>query len=116
MSANPPETGSAAAQTAQLPQPTTPPSENQGIPYTLRRIQIMDGIILSGIIAVFAITYEVKDEVKEMRAQRNAEEKVEAENPPVRREQFGYTVQTVMDRIKAVSDRVTDLEDDDKRE
>lgn len=85
-------------------------AQNQGIPYQLRRIQMIDAVILSAIIAVFAITYEVRDEVRDMRAQRDAEEKVEAENPPIRRAQFEYTVKAVWDQIKAVSDRVTEVE------
>jgi hypothetical protein len=105
---NPPAQGAA---------PTPPPGpENQGIPYTLRRIQMIDAVILSAIIAVFAITYEVRDEVRDMRAEREAEEKVEAENPPIRREQFAYTVKAIWDQLKVVSDRVTELEDDAEAE
>lgn len=92
--------------------PESEGGQNQGIPYQLRRIQMIDAIILSAIIAVFAITYEVRDEVRDMRAQRDAEEKVEAENPPIRREQFAYTVKAMWDQLKAVSDRVTEMEDE----
>jgi hypothetical protein len=101
-----------------MPDQQKPPApeadQNQGIPYTLRRIQMIDAIILSAIIAVFAITYEVRDEVRDLRAQRDAEEKVEAENPPIRRVEFQYEVRAVWDRIKAVSDRVAKVEDDGK--
>jgi hypothetical protein len=98
--------------TDQQKPPAPEGDQNQGIPYALRRIQMIDAIILSAINAVFAITYEVRDEVRDLRAQRDAEEKVEAENPPIRRVQFEYEVRAVWDHIKAVSSRVTELEDD----
>lgn len=98
----------------QQQQAAAPEEQNQGIPYQLRRIQIMDGIILSAIIAVFAVAYDTKDEVRDMRAERNAQEKVDAENPPVRRVRYELEMDAVRDHVRAVDGRVKELEDDNR--
>jgi hypothetical protein len=92
-------------------QAPNPEPQNQGIPYTLRRIQIMDGIILSAIIAVFSIVYGMDQKLTEMKAERDAQEKVDADNPPVRRVRYELEVQAVRDHVRAVDGRVTELED-----
>lgn len=90
---------------------TAPEPQNQGIPYQLRRIQMMDAAILSGIIAVFAVAYDTKDEVRTMRAEHTAQEKVDAENPPIRRVRYELEVEAVRDHVKAVDKRVAELEE-----
>ena len=98
--------------TDQQKTPAPEGDQNQGIPYQLRRIQIMDAIILSAIIAVFAVTYDTKDEVRTMRAEHTAQEKVDAENPPIRRVRYELELGAVREHIEAVDGRVTELEDE----
>lgn len=88
--------------------------QNQGIPYTLRRIQIFDGLILAAIIAVFSSQQETNRKVDQLLAEGKAEEKIEADNPPIRRVQYKLELDAVREHIKAVDGRVTDLEADNR--
>jgi hypothetical protein len=100
--------------------PETPPSseedqtkrKNQGSPYTLRNIQILDGLILAAIIAVFSAVQETNGKVDRLLAEKAADERSEARDPPVRQVRYEMELNAVRDHIKAVDGRVTDLEKD----
>lgn len=113
MSAQPPEIPPAEPPpTAARPPIARTRRKNQGIPYQLRRIQMMDAVILSAILAVFAVTYDTKEEVRTMRAEHDAQEKVDAEDPPIRRVRYEWEVGAVRKHIEAVDGRVTELEEE----
>lgn len=98
--------------------PDARPRQNQGIPYSLRNIQILDGLILAAIIAVFSSVQETDDKVDQLLAERKAEQevqaKVEAVDPVVRKVRYDMELNAIRDHVKAVDKRVTELEADDR--
>lgn len=84
--------------------------QNQGIPYILRRIQIIDGVILAAIIAVFSAQRETDDKVDQLLAEKVAEEKVEVRDPPIRRARYEVETNAIREHVRAVDGRVTELE------
>lgn len=106
-------------------QPTTPSSpppdsekpQNQGIPYTLRRIQIIDGVILAAIIAVFSGQRETDSKVDQLLAEKAADtaaeaklERLEERDPPIRRARYEFETNAIREHVRAVDGRVTELE------
>lgn len=92
--------------------PDAPQRQNQGIPYSLRNIQILDGLILAAIIAVFSSVQETDDKVDKLLAEKRAEERVDAQNPAVRQVRYESDLSAIREHVKAVDSRVTELEAD----
>lgn len=99
-------------------QEVRPPShgaENQGIPYKLRRIQILDGLILTAIIGVFSVSYSTDQKVTELlaarQAEREAEARLEERDPPIRRVRYELELDAVREHVRAIDGRVSDLEE-----
>jgi len=91
--------------------------QNQGIPYTLRRIQIIDGVILAAIIAVFSGQRETDSKVDQLLADRVAEEKLKAaeekledRDPAIRKARYEFETNAIREHVRAVDGRVTELE------
>lgn len=114
-----------AEQPDQPPAASPPPDDskkrrNQGIPYTLRRIQIIDGLILAAIIAVFSIQQETNRKVDQLLAQDKAEKDVaatvEAADPVIRKARYELELNAVREHVRSVDGRVNKLEDNARRE
>ncbi len=90
---------------------TTQSHQNQGIPYQLRRIQVMDAAICAGIMATFAMSWSTNNKVATILAERAADERVEASNPPVREVRYEVEIGALRDHVRAVDGRVTGVED-----
>lgn len=101
--------------TTKQPPPDGAKRQNQGFPDSLRRIQILDGLILAAIIAVFSSVQETDRKVDQLLAEKAAEEKTDMQNPTIRKVQYEIELNAVREHLRAVDGRVTDLEAD-KRE
>lgn len=88
--------------------------QNQGIPYTLRRIQVLDAAILTGIMATFSMTWSTDAKVTAVLAERAAEEKarleLEARDPVIRQVRYELELNAVREHVRAVDGRVQRLE------
>lgn len=84
--------------------------QNQGIPYHLRRIQVLDAAILAGIIATFTMTYSTDQKVTKILAERAADDRVEVMNPPVRLIEYRSDRNVDLEHVRAIDGRVTVVE------
>lgn len=89
--------------------------ENQGIPYILRRIQIIDAVLLTAILAMFGVSLNTNTKVSDMAADYGARKELDKENPPIRKGQYDIEVAAIRGHLEAVDVRVVTLEEKRRR-
>lgn len=87
-----------------------PTEKNSGISYQMRRIQIIDAIILTAILGILAASLNTDRNVAAMRAEHDAEEKMEARDPVIRQSRYESDMTIVKARMENTNARVERLE------
>lgn len=80
------------------------------IRYQIRRVQIIDALILAGIVGTFSLSFSTNQKVTEMKAEAVAEERLNSADPMVRDSRHRADISVVRAEAQMLQHRITELE------